>query len=86
MCGRLILVPIFSHTEPVDIGSGPTNTTGCGCLTIRGDGRLSIMAAGFMIHFTGGCGCRVMTGHPDGFPGEPEGITMDGLLLARGLV
>ena len=53
-------------------------TAGCGCLTIRGDGRRSIMAGGTTTMCTVGIGSLMKNGVLPGFHGEGPPDTMVG--------
>ena len=86
MYGRRIWVPIFNRIDREDIGYGRTNMNGYGYLIIHGAGRRFTMGVGFMILFTDGCGFRVTTGLPHGYPGAVEATIMDGRRSGQGSV
>src|ERR1700742_1669124 len=69
MYGRhLMLAPISGRMPPMAIGR-IVIMDGHGHPITAGDGRLSIMAGGFMTIITVGCGCRGMSGRQPGLPG-----------------
>ena len=86
MYGHPTLDLDFNLTAQEDNGYGLMNTIGCGFLIIPGAGLPSIMVVGFTMPITGGCGCRVMNGHPHGYHGAAVVIIMGGLRCDPALV